>query len=135
NRTHVACLEGRYSTIELHPLGFGLGGHARPMAGGEMAAIPDRQARCLGVSGLGVLGTSTKREWVEQDSNLRRQCHQIYSLAPLAAWVSTRERRPGVPWPPRPIDGRGRRPIAGRAELAVRVELTTVGLQNRCSAD
>jgi hypothetical protein len=27
---------------------------------------------------------------VEQDSNLRRQCHQIYSLAPLAAWVSTR---------------------------------------------
>jgi hypothetical protein len=28
--------------------------------------------------------------WVEQDSNLRRQCHQIYSLAPLAAWVSTR---------------------------------------------
>jgi hypothetical protein len=30
--------------------------------------------------------------WVEQDSNLRRQCHQIYSLAPLAAWVSTRSR-------------------------------------------
>src|SRR6202035_1857015 len=30
--------------------------------------------------------------WVEQDSNLRRQCHQIYSLAPLAAWVSTRIR-------------------------------------------
>jgi hypothetical protein len=29
-------------------------------------------------------------DWVEQDSNLRRQCHQIYSLAPLAAWVSTR---------------------------------------------
>src|SRR5437867_6784986 len=31
-----------------------------------------------------MLGDST---WVEQDSNLRRQCHQIYSLAPLAAWV------------------------------------------------
>ena len=30
--------------------------------------------------------------WVEQDSNLRRQCHQIYSLAPLATWVSTRSR-------------------------------------------
>jgi hypothetical protein len=29
-------------------------------------------------------------KWVEQDSNLRRHCHQIYSLAPLAAWVSTR---------------------------------------------
>ena len=30
-------------------------------------------------------------EWVEQDSNLRRRCHQIYSLAPLATWVSTRQ--------------------------------------------
>ena len=29
---------------------------------------------------------------MEQDSNLRRQCHQIYSLAPLATWVSTRFR-------------------------------------------
>jgi hypothetical protein len=32
----------------------------------------------------------SRATWVEQDSNLRRQCHQIYSLAPLAAWVSTR---------------------------------------------
>src|SRR5271157_5474271 len=31
-----------------------------------------------------------RSSWVEQDSNLRGQCHQIYSLAPLAAWVSTR---------------------------------------------
>ncbi len=30
---------------------------------------------------------------MEQDSNLRRHCHQIYSLAPLAAWVSTRNPR------------------------------------------
>ena len=38
--------------------------------------------------------------WVEQDSNLRRQCHQIYSLAPLAAWVSTRrEPAPSGPSP------------------------------------
>ena len=37
--------------------------------------------------------------WVEQDSNLRRQCHQIYSLAPLAAWVSTRSRGKGTPRP------------------------------------
>ncbi len=28
--------------------------------------------------------------WVEQDSNLRRHSHQIYSLAPLTTWVSTR---------------------------------------------
>lgn len=27
-------------------------------------------------------------KWREQDSNLRRQCHQIYSLAPLATRVS-----------------------------------------------
>ena len=32
-------------------------------------------------------------EWVVQDSNLRRHCHQIYSLAPLATWVTTRHRR------------------------------------------
>jgi hypothetical protein len=29
--------------------------------------------------------------WAEQDSNLRRLCQQIYSLPPLAAWVSARE--------------------------------------------
>ena len=34
--------------------------------------------------------TQSQSTWVEQDSNLRRHCHQIYSLAPLAAWVSTR---------------------------------------------
>ena len=33
---------------------------------------------------------------MEQDSNLRRQCHQIYSLAPLATWVSTRVESPRV---------------------------------------
>ena len=38
-----------------------------------------RQSRCL-----------QPDQWGEQDSNLRRRCHQIYSLAPLAAWVSTR---------------------------------------------
>src|SRR6201999_2226861 len=43
--------------------------------------------RCVGAF---VLATSS--EWVEQDSNLRRLSHQIYSLAPLAAWVSTRIR-------------------------------------------
>ena len=28
--------------------------------------------------------------WREKDSNLRRRCQQIYSLPPLAAWVSLR---------------------------------------------
>ena len=66
NRTHVACLEGRYSTIELHP-------------------------RFLPPYSLSLPFQPRSNEtWVEQDSNLRRHCHQIYSLAPLAAWVSTR---------------------------------------------
>jgi hypothetical protein len=30
-------------------------------------------------------GEAAKGWWAEQDSNLRRQCHQIYSLTPLAA--------------------------------------------------
>ena len=29
--------------------------------------------------------SSSRRWWGEQDSNLRRRCHQIYSLTPLAA--------------------------------------------------
>ena len=90
---------------------------------------------------------------MEQDSNLRRQCHQIYSLAPLATWVSTRYRievavavvAPGsvcvaLKRPSASSFGSVRSVATGRvvfapAELAVRVELTTVGLQNRCSAD
>src|SRR5262249_56268013 len=80
--------------------------------------------------------------WVEQDSNLRRQCHQIYSLAPLAAWVSTRESRSrpvvfGLILVSRRPSNAGatrstRRAIRGAAELAVRLELTTLGLQNPC---
>ena len=69
NRTHVACLEGRYSTIELHPRFLP---SSRPFEPSP---------------------TQSDATWVEQDSNLRRQCHQIYSLAPLAAWVSTRNPR------------------------------------------
>ncbi len=32
-----------------------------------------------------------RRWWAEQDSNLRRHSHLIYSQAPLATWVSARE--------------------------------------------
>src|SRR5262249_5752622 len=79
----------------------------------------------------------SRATWVEQDSNLRRQCHQIYSLAPLAAWVSTRVvihilllsvcslMSAGV--------AGGRLLSRMLAELAVRLELTTLGLQNRSS--
>ena len=104
NRTHVACLEGRYSTIELHPPG-----RVRPhvfrrglaMTGFGLAR--GRGCRVRGVvrvpssGGGGLLGSiappvvaTTRAGWVEQDSNLRRHCHQIYSLAPLTTWVSTR---------------------------------------------
>src|SRR3954469_25007639 len=81
-----------------------------------------------------MLGDST---WVEQDSNLRRQCHQIYSLAPLAAWVSTRlgSHHPAARRPDGRCSGDSAIDASLRAtELAVRVELTTYGLQNRCSA-
>src|SRR5262249_14861101 len=81
-------------------------------------------------------------KWVEQDSNLRRHCHQIYSLAPLAAWVSTRMvpdlYRVRVVSRPQAAAKRSpektRRALL-RAELAVRLELTTLGLQNRSSAN
>src|SRR3954470_6543746 len=74
--------------------------------------------------------------WVEQDSNLRRQCHQIYSLAPLAAWVSTRLGDLVLRAGPRQGKARpcGDRRTSHTTELAVRLELTTYGLQNRCSA-
>jgi hypothetical protein len=113
NRTHVACLEGRYSTIELHPP------WARPRTSvearsGEVGSrwLGVGRGRAIGValfvapSESGSWGRSSSprsirrdaRRWVEQDSNLRRHCHQIYSLAPLATWVSTRLRPGFIPF-------------------------------------
>jgi hypothetical protein len=70
----------------------------------------------------------TCEEWGKQDSNLRRRCHQIYSLAPLATRV----------FPPVCffnfcfVDK-----STGFAveKLAVGLEPTTSGLQNRSSAN
>ena len=110
NRTHVACLEGRYSTIELHPRdppGRDAAGRAeRRRRSGHwlgrrsarrLASDPGRFSRpvsrpsCVPRSRLRPdTDPRPDRTWVEQDSNLRRHCHQIYSLAPLATWVSTR---------------------------------------------
>jgi hypothetical protein len=113
------------------PEGTAARGRRRRRAEGVVMG-PGRWATRL--KGIGALGVNWDvSEWVEQDSNLRRLSHQIYSLAPLAAWVSTR-----VGATRRSVSGafgRGRAPSRGEAELAVRVELTTVGLQNRCSAD
>ena len=76
-------------------------------------------------------------QWGEQDSNLRRRCHQIYSLAPLAAREPPRikkfSRKPNSA--SRRITGqRTYRQPRSSFKLAVGFEPTTSGLQNRCSA-
>ena len=63
NRTLVISLEGFSSTIELHPQNHYLKSDLTPS--------PQRHLW-----------------WREKDSNLRRQSRQIYSLIPLATWVS-----------------------------------------------
>jgi hypothetical protein len=104
NRTHVACLEGRYSTIELHPRERGIpvirNGKRRKDGFRPLPGCVDSVTKRLEISHCTSLLLYERSNrwlirpvaltWVEQDSNLRRQCHQIYSLAPLAAWVSTR---------------------------------------------
>jgi hypothetical protein len=156
NRTHVACLEGRYSTIELHPPGRSESsrgdrtGHGSrwlgPLRGCRLVslAVPSRWGRAPSVSiGLARPILRGPRRWVEQDSNLRRQCHQIYSLAPLAAWVSTRlvpgfrhfHRCAETHSLSRQEEFPGDLAGEGITELAERLELSTLGLQNRCSAD
>ena len=60
---------------------------SKDQACSSSCVLPFSRDPSVRVSGVSMRRAST---WVEQDSNLRRQCHQIYSLAPLAAWVSTR---------------------------------------------
>jgi hypothetical protein len=143
NRTHAACLEGRGSTTELHPRYSSLVHPARigPQGATSSPSIAARAGDRYSTRFSLKRSTPARVEpslpgestWVEQDSNLRRQCHQIYSLAPLAAWVST---RPGSSTSLAVGAGRSRRRVDQLApsELAVRLELTTYGLQNRCSA-
>lgn len=49
---------------------------------------PAWKAGTLPLSYTRVSTTNAIIKWREQDSNLRRHCHQIYSLAPLATRVS-----------------------------------------------
>jgi hypothetical protein len=92
NRTHVACLEGRYSTIELHPRLASVGSRQILIVRGREELGVRRLDGPAGIEdGSHPSCVPSGPTWVEQDSNLRRHCHQIYSLAPLAAWVSTRD--------------------------------------------
>src|SRR5262245_29851197 len=61
NRTLVFSLEGYCSTIELHP-------RVRMVCTVRCCSVRCLRASCV--------------QWGVQDSNLRRQCHQIYSLTP-----------------------------------------------------
>ena len=54
----------------------------------------------------------SRKQWAGKDSNLRRHSRQIYSLLHLTALVPA---------------------LNFKSELEVRIELTTDGLQNRCS--
>ena len=86
NRTLVFSLEGYCSTIELHPRDFRNRKAAESDLPTEslkiMIADPGRTAERSVAAQIG--------QWGVQDSNLRRQSHQIYSLTPLAAWVTPR---------------------------------------------
>ena len=77
NRTHVYSLEGCRSTIEL-----------RPLVGLQRVAVDTAELlyRTL-IAPAGHVHRDHRGGswWGEQDSNLRRRCHQIYSLTPLAA--------------------------------------------------
>ena len=74
NRTLVFSLEGYCSTVELHPRSVS------PFEDAEYG-IPVNGIR-LNLFYVSILWLW---KWGVQDSNLRRRCHQIYSLTPLTA--------------------------------------------------
>ena len=136
NRTHTTSLEGWSSTIELHP----------------QPTEPESLRTRTNLHPQKPLSLPAK-SWREQDSNLRRHCHQIYSLAPLATRVSRRN----ITYPKndtlnyaigiknaaefRKKSQKTEPPDASRSpltdepsKLAVGFEPTTTGLQNRYSA-
>jgi|GEM_PF-3345424 hypothetical protein len=81
-----------------------------------------------------------RKKWGKQDSNLRRLSHQIYSLAPLAAreFPLNQSRFSGELTGVNPSTDAVASPMSHlmrRGKLAVGLEPTTSGLQNRGSAD
>ena len=78
NRTHVAGLEGRHSTIELRPPVHCRLKNSDCRIQATASVVARQSAFCN-------LHSAFKRWWSGEDSNLRRLSHQIYSLTPLAA--------------------------------------------------
>ena len=158
NRTLTTSLEGWSSTIELHPRETFRKFRTTTQTASTHHEKPKHQKQLI----LTIIGQSppetprtSPAKWREQDSNLRRLSHQIYSLAPLAARVSLRciilkqaanarkgallptsihfKKHTGTPGALR----RQQRHSDGipHQQLATGVEPTTAGLQNRCSAN
>ena len=137
NRTHVVCLEGRYSTIELHPR--------------RLAQHPRSEDRLERPKGRGPrLGEGGRFASVKVVSG--RAPHQVVHRRNLGGAMGGAGFEPAKAMPPDlqsgPFSHLGIHPVSDdpraspkaeaqpdRPELAVRVELTTAGLQNRCSAD
>ncbi len=145
---------------------------------GRTAFVLRGRARRFNHAALPAAAASLRRAkaggWAEEDSNLRRLCHQIYSLVPLTARESARvsavrpsgaadgnpsrgtwrlfQNRGGavlaVGFTDKTLAGQRVLPVlkqllsqpgicfskAASLEPAVRIELTTCGLQNHCSA-
>ncbi len=86
-----------------------------------------RDVRCCLSGCFSVTNASLANKiWGKQDSNLRRRSHQIYSLAHLATLVFPRKCSDGEQNNHSPVE---------QLELAVGLEPTTSGLQNRSSAN
>lgn len=141
NRTHVACLEGRYSTIELHPRFFGSFRFRSDPSSARLGLVDDLRlvSTLLSVSFLFVsshLGGRSLARSRERRSRGRTQVGGA-GFEPAKAEPPDLQSGPFGRLGIRPsrslLDRRFETEPSG--EPAVRVELTTLGLQNRSSAD
>jgi hypothetical protein len=163
NRTHVACLEGRYSTIELHPR-FRRRPSRRPkelIAGhkGRLSFMSQVSSAMVRISS-GLRPPSQSFILSQFCGNYHRsEPGRVIEPHPIPVGINMGGAgfEPAKALPPDLQSGpfgrlgihpfqsdpdviaAGRSPSASpttvRAELAERLELSTLGLQNRCSAD
>jgi hypothetical protein len=156
NRTHVACLEGRYSTIELHPR---FRSPRRPFSSSSdlaatqaiermfapVVSAPGRPVFRLFSSGpWGIHSVrSSQAPYLIQPNRSRHGWSRIRTCEGIATRFTVWPLWP-LGYPPRmepPPNAFGSEgpeltlQILDSAELAVGLELTTLGLQNRCSTD